>query len=313
MRPKDLTLAQELDDGLRTYDKQVRSLPGIRASVNRQVFLEQLVESIRRVKYVLVISTRDISDLRADPSSDLFDPLKAALLRQRQGEIDEAFWFVFLFVHFGKHGYDGWRLARDIYGSLEGPDPWNWARISSNPQEFRRWLAAHEAILKGDGINRRFGNHRKYESLKDSSPRGTASVVESYVQWVGPPGTHLMLIQDAHKKVGQHPRTVFDHLYHSMDTVISFGRLAKFDYLTMVGKLGLAPIEPGSTYLEGATGPLPGARLLFGGSTTSALKRKDLDTWLVPLEADLGVGMQALEDALCNWQKSPGKFIPFRG
>ena len=107
MRPKDLTFAQELDEGLRTYDKQVRSLPGIQASVNRQVFLEQLVESIRRVKYVSVISTRDISDLRADPSSDLFDPLKAALLRQRQGEIDEAFWLVFLFVHFGKHGYDG--------------------------------------------------------------------------------------------------------------------------------------------------------------------------------------------------------------
>ena len=41
MRPTDRTFAQELDEGLRTYDKQVRSLPGIQASVNRQVFLEQ--------------------------------------------------------------------------------------------------------------------------------------------------------------------------------------------------------------------------------------------------------------------------------
>ena len=122
-----------------------------------------------------------------------------------------------------------------------------------------------------------------------------------------------MLIQDAHRQVGQHPQEAFDHLYRSMGSVMSFGRTAKFDYLSMVGKLGLAPIEPGSTYLTGATGPLSGARLLFGGSKTSALNRSELDTWLIQLGADLSVGMQVLEDALCNWQKSPAKFIPFRG
>jgi hypothetical protein len=31
------------------------------------------------------------------------------------------------------------------------------------------------------------------------------------------------------------------------------------------------------------------------------------------LEADLGVGMQAMEDALCNWQKSPRRFVHFKG
>ena len=30
------------------------------------------------------------------------------------------------------------------------------------------------------------------------------------------------------------------------------------------------------------------------------------------LGADLGVGMQVLEDALCNWQKSPDRFTPSR-
>jgi len=54
-----------------------------------------------------------------------------------------------------------------------------------------------------------------------------------------------------------------------MNDVERFGRTAKFDYLTMVGKLGLAAIEPGSTYMQGATGPLKGARLLFGGRATS--------------------------------------------
>ena len=98
-----------------------------------------------------------------------------------------------------------------------------------------------------------------------------------------------------------------------MAQVQSFGRTARFDYLTMVGKLGLAAIEPGIPYLVSATGPLKGARLLFGGSPTATLSAKDLDKSVADLGGALGFGMQAAEDALCNWQKSPGKFIAFRG
>ena len=39
----------------------------------------------------------------------------------------------------------------------------------------------------------------------------------------------------------------------------------------------------------------------------------NLDRWLVELNNELKVGMQVLEDSLCNWQKSPEKFKPFRG
>jgi Alpha-glutamyl/putrescinyl thymine pyrophosphorylase clade 3 len=100
-----------------------------------------------------------------------------------------------------------------------------------------------------------------------------------------------------------------------MDDVVSFGRTAKFDYLTMVGKLQLAPIEPGSTYMQGATGPYQGALLLFCGNARAELSQSELEALLVQLEChlDLYFGMQVLEDALCNWHKSPGKFKPFRG
>jgi hypothetical protein len=81
----------------------------------------------------------------------------------------------------------------------------------------------------------------------------------------------------------------------------------------MLGKLELARIEPGSPYLEGSTGPLAGARLLFSGSNTADISSQDLDSRSVELGDALGVGMQVVEDALCNWQKSPGKFVPFRG
>ena len=278
----------------------------------RQVLVEQIIESLRRIEFAHFIRDSKIDFDRANPTSAIFDPIRAAVFRMRNGEFDEAFWLIFLSVHFGKHSKDGWRLARDIYGAL-GDSPWTWARVSAKPKTFRAWLAKNEEKLRGDGISRRFSNHRKYESLSASSPAGTATAIESYVEWVSPPRTHQQLIQDANKVVGQNAKEVFDYLYRSMNAVQRFGRLGKFDYLTMLGKLGLAPIEPGSAYFSGATGPLRGARLLFGGSPSANLSGKQLDNWLNDLDAHLNVGMQALEDSLCNWQKSPAKFKSYRG
>jgi len=106
---------------------------------------------------------------------------------------------------------------------------------------------------------------------------------------------------------------MFDDLYNSMKAVISFGRTARFDFLTMVGKLGLANIEPGIPYLVDATGPLAGARLLFADDRDAKLHAGKLDDMVASLGAYLDVGMQVMEDSLCNWQKSPDRFIPFRG
>jgi hypothetical protein len=271
-----------------------------------------MIESLRRIEFAHFVRDEQFDPARADPSSDIFDPLRAAVFWMRRGNIDEAFWLIFLFVHFGKHPKDRWRLIRDIYGGLGGQS-WTWARVTADPGALRGWLAANERTLQSDGVSRRFGNHRKYESLDPSSPTGTAAVIESYIGWVNPPRTHQQLIQEAHRKVGQNPREVFDHLYHSMNSVRRFGRLARFDYLTMLGKLGLAPIEPGSAYMQGATGPLRGARLLFGGAVDANIGIKNLDELLATLDGSLQVGMQVLEDALCNWQKSPDQFISFRG
>jgi hypothetical protein len=276
------------------------------------VLVEQIVESLRRIEYIRFVRDQRFDAERANPSSAIFDPIRAATLRMREGDINEAFWLVFLSVHFGKHEKDGWRLVRDIYGALGGAT-WTWARVSKSPERFRKWLFQNEPSFRSGELKRRFSNHRKYQSLSADSKVGTGAVIESYVRWVDPPRTHQQLIQEAHKKVGQNPTVVFDCLYQSMDSVIGFGRLAKFDFLTMLGKLGLAPIEPGSAYLKGATGPVRGARLLLGGDVSADISASDLDAYLIELDSNLHVGMQVLEDSLCNWQKSPKKFISFRG
>ncbi len=310
IRPGDRALARCLDDKLDTFHHTTRNLPGIQPPERSEAFLAQVVESVRRVRYVATIKERDISERRAEPNDELFDPLKAAILFQRQGELDEAFWMVFYFVHFGKHRLSGWRYARRVYGCLgDMHHRWDWATTSADPEAFRAWLHIHQQQIKVPGKPGGFGNHRKYQSLDAYSPSGTGAAFDTYVQWVGPPRTHRHLIDQALARAKWNPRGAFRNLYYDMNSVASFGRTARFDYLAMLAKLNLAAIEPDSTYLQSSTGPLEGARQLFGHHHSIA----QLDQWLIELETQLGVGMQVLEDALCNWQKSPDAFIPFRG
>jgi len=122
-----------------------------------------MIASLRRLDYTAIRKTRDIHPDRANPSSDLFDPERAAVLHARNLNFDEAIWLIFLSVHFGKHGTHGWRMLRDVYSGL-GSGLWSWARVSAQPDDFRRWLKANRADIGGA-----FGNHRKYETLDADS------------------------------------------------------------------------------------------------------------------------------------------------
>src|SRR5262245_31298611 len=110
---------------LARFARERRRLPGIEVSGHRAARLGQVVEGVRRVTYVLTLSEREISGLRADPASEVFAPLRASSLRVRGGEREEAFWLAFLGIHFGKSRVSGWRLVRDIYGGM-GARVWDW-------------------------------------------------------------------------------------------------------------------------------------------------------------------------------------------
>ena len=310
MRPKDVARGAVLRKALGLFHATVHPLPGIQPAGALDSFVEQIVESMRRIEYVKLVHRKPHSPDRSDPSCELFDPLMAAGVAQRAGAIDEASWLVFLSVHFGKHRRSGWRLVRDVYGRLRS-GRWDWAAVSAGPASFSEWLHANQSRLMPTG-KVHFGNHRKYESLRPG-PRGTAAVVASYVAWVLPHGGHDAMFEHALREARGDAGVAFDKLYCSMSAVKSFGRMARFDYLTMLGKFEIAEIEPAISYLDGATGPLKGARLLFGGSPRAHLSSKTLDRSVAELGTELAVGMQVMEDALCNWQKSPQRFVPFRG
>lgn len=265
----------------------------------------QIVASLRREDYYRIVQAKPISANRTDPNSSSFDAERAVAFHMQQGDVDEAGWLIFLMTHFARHRETGWRRLQDIYGAL-GAGKWDWATVSANPNTFFVWLDANWQQVGGA-----FGNHRKYESLRPTALRNMRRVVSDYLNWIGPAG-HAQFFANAVQASGNDPHTIFDYLYRAM-AVNSFGRLAKFDYLSLIGRYGLAPIEAGKAYLDGATGPARGVRLLVDGNATSATGTTALQTELDALDNRLNVGMAVLEDALCNWQKSPRNFVHFKG
>src|SRR5262245_13312241 len=160
MKPRDVALVTRINAGFDTFSRDRWPLPGIEKSSARDSLVRQLVDSVHRVEYVRLIRTRPVADERADPADLRFDPLKAALVMHRSGHADEAFWLIFLLIHFGKHPKAGWRYVREVYGSLGGSERWDWARTSAAPGQFRAWLSEHNTTLMRKDVPRGFGNHR---------------------------------------------------------------------------------------------------------------------------------------------------------
>jgi len=282
-----------------------QSLPGIANSVARDVLSWQIVASLRREDYYRRIQQKPISARRANPNDPVFDAERAVAHHMQNGKVEEAAWLIFLMTHFARPVDTGWLRLRDVYGRL-GAGTWDYATVSADPAAFVDWLTDNWRHIRG-----KFGNHRKYETLDPGSNRYTGRVVRSYLDWVGPNGHEAKFASIVHA-AGNDPHVIFDAFYHNI-SVFTFGRLAKFDYLSLLGRYGLAPIEAASAYLTGATGPVRGARLLFDGNADGPSTAEQLQGMLDQLNADLQVGMAVLEDALCNWQKSPTHFQHFKG
>src|SRR6266478_4473635 len=220
MWPKRRGTAARLEAALADFSANERHLPGIDNARARRTLAMQMVASLRRLEYTERIRHRNISPERTNPQSPLFDPERAAILYARAGQLDEAFWLVFLATHFGKHPKHGWRRLRDVYSGL-GSGIWTWERTSADPVAFQSWLQKN-----GHRIGGAFGNHRKYASLRTDSNQGTDKVLRSYIDWVGPSRSHATLAQQLIRAAGNDPHVIFDNFYNSMN-VKQFGRLGK--------------------------------------------------------------------------------------
>jgi hypothetical protein len=231
-----------------------------------------------------------------DPCQKDFHPLKAIVDLFETGQRDEAAWLAFLTIHFGQEQ----RITiRRFYGKF-GAGRWNWDTVCHNPEKVDPWMASlADSQLK----SLKFGNHRKHETNKPKHPKGTAAVIESFVKWVGENGHG-----DPYKALravseGKSPELAFDHAYRNI-SVTRFGRTGKFDFLCLLGNLGILNVSPPHCYLGKATGPKSGALLMVRGKKSGRVTGH-IDRIIRKLQRHLGVPVEAMEDALCNWQKRP--------
>jgi hypothetical protein len=146
-------------------------------------------------------------------------------------------------------------------------------------------------------------------SLNAWGEQGTGAAVESYVNWVlAAGGDHEARFESLRQRT---PEATYDAAYHSLDVVRQFGRTARFDYLTMLGRLRFLDIRAPHAYLSSATGPLTGTKLLFHGDKHAAVSTREVAQQLIDLSRVTGIGPDVLEDAICNWQKNPDRYVRF--
>lgn len=307
LRVKDEKRSQEFLDGLQSFSGTL-PLSGLTTNIRKNVLVAQLVDSIRRINYLNLVAARAKSEALHTPYSGSFEPFGGAVVLANAGKLDDAYWLLYLATHFGKHKEDGWNLTEDFYGRFGQGGVWDWSKASQNPLDIANWLAGIYPHVTDAGRSRRFGNHRKFETLKPG-PKGTGHALMTYISWIKQFGSHQALISSAQQSVGQNPQAVFAHLYKELRKVAKLGRLGKFDLLCNLSNLRIAPIFPDKAYIIGSTGPKAGAKLLFGNNIAS----RKLDDACSELSSHLKVSPQAIEDSLCNWQKSPDKYIFFRG
>lgn len=297
----------ELFDGLTTFAQSVRPLPGLLSEVEKDVLSRQLVASLRREEYFRVIQTRGpVLANRADPHDHTFEAELGVVHYLQLGQIDEAAWLLFLMVYFAKPEKDGWARLKDVYGRL-GAGRWDWTMVSEDPTHLTAWLAANWQNVGG-----KFGNHRKYASIRPDAHMPMGQAVETYVNWVQQSGGHQSHFAALVLAAGNDPHIIFDAFYKALP-VKGFGRLGRFDWVSMLARYGLIPAAAGSAYLKGATGPAGGARLLFQNERKGNASDAAVQGWLDQLDQQLDVGMAVMEDALCNWQKKPAAFEHFKG
>jgi len=291
----------ELKETLNSYSKNNEELCGLVNIEALDTLATQIIASQRREDYYRLVQNKVIGPDRANPNHSLFDPERAVAHFMQSGRVDEACWLLFLMTHFGRHAISGWQRLRDVYGLL-GKGTMSWKKFARDPAKHTQWLEQNWEEIGGA-----FGNHRKYESLDPEKNRPTSKVLLAYSELIG--GDHAIFFDSLQLGESNDP---FDVLYRNFK-VLTFGRLAKFDFLMLLSRYGVLEIIPRSAYLANATGPKKGAKLLFKNNSDANIPNKTLQSMVDDLDEVLAVGMEVLEDALCNWQKSPEKFVHFVG
>jgi hypothetical protein len=271
-------------------------LPGLRHPGSRRRFIDEVALAERRIAGRRLLSANPgVVDMREPNVDDLtWSPLRATVQWTRAGDRDEATWLAYLTTFFGedeRHA-DRWRSTRLAYSGF-GEGRLSWTHLVAEPQFVSELGERHCATY----VTLKRGNHRKYEPATKGPdhPWGLPACVRSLVTLADKRGG----LGQFFVGVGAPPTARFDRLMRELKPLLRFKRTGCFDLLVLLGDLGVYDLEAPRLYLAGATGPKTGAELMLPGIT----EVDGLDDALCAVARRVGVEIQAMEDALCNWQK----------
>jgi hypothetical protein len=271
-------------------------LAGVSDPHSRHRFLNELELAARRIRARRHLAAHPGPiDMRALEIEDLsWSPLRTIVQLARAGDVDEAIWLGYLTTFFGEdeRHVARWRSTRLSYGGF-GDTRLSWPRVVAEPGLISELCERYRTTY----VTLKRGNHRKYEPATKGPrhPWGLPACVRSLVALADRRGGLGVLLAGADASATAR----FDRLMRELRPLLRFGRTGCFDLLCLLGDLGVYELEAPRLYLEGASGPKTGAELMLPGITDI----DELDDELCAVACRLGVEIQAMEDALCNWQK----------
>lgn len=211
---------------------------------------------------------------KGSPDIAGFDPLALAFAHNLRRDTGEACWLLFLSSYFGRHPKHHWDLLEKVYLGPGMGDGWTWENASADPVAFAGWLVENQPELSRHG---NMGRAHKYVSFGSYKAMKTAGDIQTYISWVINAGGHRELFPASALSEGGSPSHIFDRLYAAMNMQLRCKKAITFNYLSLLGILGLAGIEPARPYLSDHLPSKLGANWLFGGNAVPKRRANELE------------------------------------
>lgn len=261
------------------------------------VLASQTLDSIRRVEiyriYKYKAEKADLSDQSYFSTSTPF------ILGQRKSlSLNSRTWIVYLATYFGKSNKSRWSLFKKA--AFKGERLIQFEDIKEDKSSY------FDILERADFFkDTSYSNHRKYTKKSLIGNKGVFHSMDHVID-------NINLFSSEQQKE-------FDTIYKGALKIPNFGRMAAFDFTSSLSKCELNVSEPLSMYHKDSTGPMNALEEILNLTRKSDRSKNarirlgnDLLNWFRS-NSDIYFIAQVLEDAICNWQKSPHYYIRYFG
>ncbi len=258
----------------------------------------QTIDSIRRIsiykKYAEKAKNAEELNLPFYYTSNPFT------LSQRSSlNIGSKVWYIYLATYFGKSNKSKWKL---FYKAAFRKDETliRVEEILASREQYYSHLSNIDLFENAD-----YSNHRKFTKKSLVGEKGVINSMDYFLD---------NLDDYSHAKPID-----FNIIYNNALKIPNFGRLAAFDFTSSLCKCNLNVKDPISMYHHNSSGPLRALKDFLILADCKDLSKSaqiklgdDLLYWFFQ-HSDIEIVAQVLEDAICNWQKSPRHYQRYFG